>query len=479
MLRAGVDLGGTKIQTVIVDPLNRRLGEDRRPTPTKGGPDGVVDAIAESVRAAASNAGVELSEIVGVGIGSPGQIDVEAGTVANAGNLPRWTDPFPLAGALTKRLGISTALGNDVQVAVNAEVRLGAGRHYNSLLGVFCGTGVGGGVVIGNEIWLGKGAAGEIGHVVVEAEGGPPCSCGKTGCMEAYAGRAAMETEARRLKKSGKKTALFKIMKKKKRTRVTSGVWAKALKKDDKVTKKLINRAVWALGQGIGSSVNLLDVDAVIIGGGLGIRLGQPFVNDIESAMTSRLLKPANPPRVVLAELGDYGGALGAALLVEEIAAAEQVPELAASMPEPATVIAPPEEARASAPGSDAADAAVEAPAAKVAARRIAPAKKAPAPTKKAPATISPAKRTVVTQANPAASTPAAKAPAAKSPARKAPAKKAAAGSGVAGTRKAATSPAPKAGAPSRTRKAAAKPPARKVTPVRPQPDPSPPTTPS
>ena len=318
MLRAGVYLGGTKIQAVIVDDLNRVLGADRRPTPIVGTPADVTTSMAESVYAAALDAGVEVSDITGFGVGGPGQIDVDAGTLSNAGNLPGWMISYPLVEELSSRLGgVRVALGNDVQVAVNAEVKLGAGRDYDSLIGVFCGTGVGGGVVIDNELWIGRGAAGEIGHVCVQTKKGAKCNCGRRGCMEAYAGRAAMEQQARKWHKLGQPTRLFKIMEEKGKPRLASGVWDAALKQNDWMAKRLIDRAVWALGSGIASSVNLLDVQAVIIGGGLGIRLGQPFVDQIREAMIPHLLKSQTPPAVLLAELGDLGGALGAALLIQ------------------------------------------------------------------------------------------------------------------------------------------------------------------
>ncbi|MEI6452515.1 MAG: ROK family protein [Actinomycetes bacterium] len=318
MLRAGVDLGGTKIQVVISDPLNRVLGAFRRPTPRTGGPPAVTEAIAAAIRQAAADGRVDLADVTGIGVGAPGHIDAQAGTVANAGNLPDWMITYPLSRELSARLRLPVALGNDVQVAVNAEVRLGAGRPYHSMIGVFCGTGVGGGVVIDDELWLGRGAAGELGHICVQTEGGAPCPCGRRGCMEAYAGRAAMEIQARRWRALGKPTQLFDIMAARQRERLTSGVWYRAMKRKDPMAKKLLKRAVWALGSAIGSTVNALDVEAVIIGGGLGLRLGQPFVDSIRDAMIPHLVAPQNPPAVLLAELGDLGGAIGAALLVTE-----------------------------------------------------------------------------------------------------------------------------------------------------------------
>ena len=142
------------------------------------------------------------------------------------------------------------------------------------MLGVWWGTGVGGGLILDGKQWLGRGAAGEIGHVVVK-RGGARCTCGRKGCMEAYAGRLAMEIDARKEVKKGAKTDLFKIMEEHDRDRLTSGIWERALKQGDDLATTLIDRAVKALGVGIASSVNLIDPEAVIIGGGLGVRLGE------------------------------------------------------------------------------------------------------------------------------------------------------------------------------------------------------------
>jgi glucokinase len=312
-LRGGIDLGGTKIQAVVVDDGSTVLGQARHPTPTSGGPEDVAAAMAATLREAATAAGLEPSELVGVGVGSPGAVDADAGTVAQARNLPGWDDAFPLAAVLHEVLGTRVALGNDVQVATVAEVALGAGRDVRSLLGVFWGTGVGGGIVLDGLPWLGRGAAGEIGHMVVK-RGGARCPCGRRGCLEAYAGRAAMEARARRRQRNGAETALFSIMEQHGRTRLTSGIWSRALAHGDPLAHALIDRAVAALGAGIASAVNLLDVEAVVIGGGLGLRLGQSYVDRIAAAMQPHLFGE-EPPAIRLAALGDLGGAIGAALL--------------------------------------------------------------------------------------------------------------------------------------------------------------------
>jgi glucokinase len=311
----GIDLGGTKIQAAIVDDEHSVLGSARRPTPTEGGPSDVAAEMQSALRDAAKAAEVETAALAGVGVGSPGTID--DGTVTSARNLPDWEGSFPLASTLEGGFGCRVVVGNDVQVATDAEFKLGAGRLYKSLLGVFWGTGVGGGLILDGRPWTGRGGAGEIGHVVVEIDGAL-CSCGRRGCMEAYAGRAAMERHVRRLhEEKGRKTDLFKLMKEHDHTRLTSGIWARALAREDKLATQTLDRAVRALGAGIASVVNVLDVEGVIIGGGLGIRLGHPYAERITQAMQPHLFADSRPPHVHVAALGDLGGAIGAALQVE------------------------------------------------------------------------------------------------------------------------------------------------------------------
>jgi glucokinase len=315
--RGGIDLGGTKIQAAIVTPKGEVTGDARRPTPTSGGPEDVAREMAEALSEAADAAGVQTASLAGIGVGSPGDVDEDTGEVSGARNLPGWKGSFALAETLSDTLGAPVRIGNDVDVATMAEFKLGAGEPYRSLLGVFWGTGVGGGLILDGKRWLGRGAAGEIGHMVVVI-GGARCPCGRRGCMEAYAGRAAMEAKARRDHADGVKTDLFKIMRKRGHDRLTSSIWERALEDGDDLAKKLIDRAVKALGAGIASAVNLLDVEAVIIGGGLGVRLGEPYLERIRKQMAKHLFVDERPPATHIAALGDFGGAIGASLLFDE-----------------------------------------------------------------------------------------------------------------------------------------------------------------
>jgi glucokinase len=315
--RGGIDLGGTKVQTVVVDADNKVLGQARHPTPETGGPEAVAREIIVTMREAADQAGVKTTDLAGVGVGSPGDADEKTGVVSDARNLPDWIGPFPLGERLSADLGVPVRVGNDVTVAVQGEFELGAAKEFDTILGVWWGTGVGGCLILNGKPWLGRGAAAEIGHVVVKI-GGARCTCGRKGCMEAYAGRMAMEIKARKEVKRGAKTDLFKIMEERGRDRLTSGIWERALKHGDDLATRLMDRAVKALGAGVASCVNVIDPEAVIIGGGLGVRMGEKYVRRIAARMHPHLFVDDRPPEIRLAALGDQGGAIGAALLVDE-----------------------------------------------------------------------------------------------------------------------------------------------------------------
>jgi glucokinase len=309
---AGVDLGGTKIQTVVLRD-GEVAGNARAETPRTGEAADVIDAIARTVREALAAAGG--GELEGVGIGSPGDVNAEAGVVTLAANVPGFGGRVELGRRVSEQLDrVPVVLGNDVNVAVLGTWQRGAGRPYKNLLGVWAGTGVGGGLVLDGRLYTGRGAAGEFGHMVVRT-GGLRCGCGRRGCVEAYAGRASMERQANRLLKRGHSTRLFKIMEQRGRDRLTSGVFAKALDGGDAMAKKLIQQAAWALGLAIASAQNLLDLEAVVISGGLGDRLGQPFADRIVGYMTPHLFVPDEPPAIIGTGLGELSGAVGAAVL--------------------------------------------------------------------------------------------------------------------------------------------------------------------
>jgi glucokinase len=303
----GIDLGGTKIQGVAMDG-ETVVADKKLQTPSSGGAD-VARAIASCVAAMGSPP-------ERIGIGAPGVIDRARGAVLRAPNL-QIDASVPLTELVADAAGIDRAdvvLDNDVNVATIAETRLGAAVGARDVLCVFVGTGVGGGLVLDGELRRGpRGLTGEIGHAVVR-EGGRRCGCGGLGHLEAYAGRRCLEAEARRLHEAGRPTKLVEIAGD---GRMKSSVFEKAVDAGDDVARELLDEAVVALGAALASAVALIDLELIVVGGGLAGRLGAPFVTAVEGAVKQRHFVPTLPVRVVPAALGDLGGAVGAALLAQ------------------------------------------------------------------------------------------------------------------------------------------------------------------
>jgi glucokinase len=314
-LTVGVDVGGTKIQAVAVRDGDV-AGAHRITTPRQGA-DELVSAIGDAIAEALELAGAGSDPLAGIGVGVPGAVDADAGTVANANNVPglEGDEPAPLAAMVSRATGgVPVRLENDARAAILGEWRRGAGRPYRNLLGVWVGTGVGGGLVLNGELQEGRGAAGEIGHTTVKP-GGRMCSDGRRGHLEAYAGRGRMEVRARNLVKSGRSTILFELMEKKGRTRLSSGVVVDALERHDRVARELVDDAAWALGIALASAQNLLSLEAIVLGGGLGDRLGPSFIERVSAEMQPQLFAPDLAPALLPTELRDLSGAVGAAVV--------------------------------------------------------------------------------------------------------------------------------------------------------------------
>jgi glucokinase len=316
MTTVGVDLGGTNVYAVVLDG-EQVLGRAKLKTPVTGDRADVVAVIGAAVKDAIAAAdGVKGKHIDAVGIGTPGVV-IE-GTVGGAANVPGFVERFSLTEAVGEATGFPVHVTNDVTAAAIGEHRLGAGRGVDHLLAVFVGTGVGGGLILdGRPYEGGSGGAGEFGHIVVR-QGGATAPGSPRGSVEAYAGRRAMELAAQRARTAGTPTILFDVMEEKGKPRVTSGVLKEAYDRGDLLVADLLDDAIEALGAGIASAVNLLDVDRVVLGGGLADRFGPRFLARVDAAMRPNLF--LFPPRVELvgAALGDEGGAIGAALLAAE-----------------------------------------------------------------------------------------------------------------------------------------------------------------
>ncbi len=311
----GVDLGGTSLRAVVVDRQNKILAVVKTPTKVSGKPGPLIAEIAEAVKDAVKMAGVKTHEIAAVSVGAPGSVDRVRGIVHEAPNLG-WRE-VPLGKELKRLLGRPVMVENDVNAGVVGEHALGAARGAEEVVGIFVGTGIGGGVISRGKLYEGsRGAAGEIGHIVLQV-GGPRCPCGRRGCVEALASRTAMERDVREAIRAGAKSVVLEIMKERNRKRMTSSVIARALKKNDRVMHKVLKRAQHYLGELVANIVNLLDPEVVVLGGGLVERLGESYVGPVRRIAYKNFLRreDAREVKVVAGALGDDAGALGAVVL--------------------------------------------------------------------------------------------------------------------------------------------------------------------
>lgn len=311
----GIDLGGTKILAGVVDAHGKIIGQAKRATKPEGGAESVVNRMAKTVREAIKAAGLEVGDIAAVCSCAPGTIDADRGVVRFAPNLQNWEN-VPLAGLLGDALKLPAFIENDVNLGTLGEHVLGAGQGISSLVGIFVGTGIGGGLVLNGELWGGwRGGAGEVGHTVVLAEG-PVCGCGSRGCVEALASRTAIERDIWAGIKAGRASLIPEIMRRDDRDRLTSGALAEAYEKGDPLVREVIGRAQFYLGVLVGNLVNIIDPQMVIIGGGVAEALGAAYLDPIRPVAYQYFInkRGAEDVAIVPAKLGDNAALLGAAV---------------------------------------------------------------------------------------------------------------------------------------------------------------------
>ncbi len=314
-LMLGIDLGGTKILAAVVDEQGRILGAAKRKTRAESGVDEVIERIASAAKKAVKQAGVDLSMIEAIGIGAPGVADHNTGVLEFAPNLPDWTN-VPVGPRLQKMLGVPVFLENDVNVGTFGEAAAGAGRSYGSVVGVFPGTGIGGGIVLDGRLWRGaRNAAAELGHMVLMIDG-PTCGCGRRGCIEALASRTAIERDIWGEIRGGQRSIITELVEPGE-VDIRSSVLSAALDARDPVVTTIMERAAYHLGVFTGSVVNAIDPDCVIYGGGLIEACGDFLMPIIREHTYRHLLRPVEPEHlpILVAELGDSAAVVGSALL--------------------------------------------------------------------------------------------------------------------------------------------------------------------
>ena len=312
----GIDLGGTKVMAAALDEQGQILSRARAKTRAWRGDEEVFSTIAQTARQAVEQAGLDSASLAAIGIGAPGPVDPATGYIIEAANMKM--KDFPLGPRLSKEFGCPVVVENDVNAGVYGELKAGAARGAKYVLGVFVGTGIGGGIIIDGAMYRGASYnAGEVGHVVVEL-GGPRCGCGNRGCMEALASRTAMTRDIRKAIKGGKKSSVAKLLKKDTDT-LSGGDLKKAYEAGDELVVRIAHRAAKVIGIGLGGLVNALAPEMIVMGGGVIEAMGEEFVKRIDRSMRKIAFDVSvKDLKIVRAELGDDAGVIGAAMLARE-----------------------------------------------------------------------------------------------------------------------------------------------------------------
>ncbi len=315
----GVDLGGTKILTGAVNKKGKLVSHYKTPTYSEQGPEQVISRINKAIKKAIKEANLKKKDIDAIGIGAPGQIDTNKGVVIKAQNLKDWVN-INLKKEVENAFNIKTFINNDVNMGTIGEFVKGAGKKSKNGIAIFIGTGIGGGIVINNELYKGAGGyAGELGHVIIDINSNKMCSCGNRGCFEVLASRTALSENIVNEIKQGRKSIVTKLCENFTK-HVKSKVISKAYEQNDLLTHEMIEKECFYIGVALANYINVFNPDTIVLGGGLMEAMGHellPKINryTLEFAFTTSYKNC----KIKVAALGDYSAIIGAAIYAKEM----------------------------------------------------------------------------------------------------------------------------------------------------------------
>ena len=307
----GIDLGGTFIKCALLDRELAIKAELQSPTPADRGADGVIETMAADTERLIRQAGLSRESIAGVGVGSPGPLDLDAGVVIGMPNIPGFEN-VPLRDRLAQRLDLPTVLENDANAAALGEFLVGGGRDVNHMVLLTLGTGIGGGIVIDGRLARGAhGIGAELGHMIVEP-GGEQCGCGQRGCLERYASAAYLAQYARRLiEQDGRDSALAGVLED--NGDITAKDVQAARHAGDALAEEVWDRAIRFLAIGCVNICRILDPDRFVLGGGMA-KAGDDLMGPLRRHYRREHWRLAEPKTALaLARLGNNAGVIGAA----------------------------------------------------------------------------------------------------------------------------------------------------------------------
>ena len=311
----GVDLGGTKMRAVAYDGKFTPKGRRRKRTKGHEGAEAGVARLIGTIESALEDAGVAPQQLAGIGVGCPSPIDMRGGRILHAVNLG-WID-VPLQAELEQAFDCPVAVLNDVDAGLYGEHRFGAAVGAQGVLGIFPGTGIGGGYVRHGEIHTGvQRSCMEIGHIQVDP-GGPRCGCGRRGCLESVASRLAISAEIAKAAYRGEAPHVMKNVGAD-ITKIRSAAIEAAIAQGDTVVESIVRRAARWIGIAVANFVHLMGPDRIVLGGGLVESMPDLFVNEVQQAADERVMTPYQGTfKVEAAQLGDNASVQGAAAWVQ------------------------------------------------------------------------------------------------------------------------------------------------------------------
>jgi glucokinase len=306
-----LDIGGTMIRLALISSEGRILAGEHHLTTAEEGPTLVIERILSAMKEILKSHRVDLSQLHSISIATAGVIDTDNGVITSSPNLPGWVN-IPLRDTVEAEYGISTFLLNDANAAALGEHEFGAGKGSANLFYITVSTGIGGGIIVDNNLYSGtSGGAGEIGHMTIDVNG-PVCKCGSNGCLEILASGTAVAREAITRIKNGEKSSL--ATNSSGIENITAKDVGQAAREGDSLALAVISRAAYYLGVGLANVVNVLNPDVIIVGGGLS-KLGDLLLEPAIKTVQERAFQlPAQAVRIVPSQLGDDAGVVGAAV---------------------------------------------------------------------------------------------------------------------------------------------------------------------
>ena len=311
----GVDIGGTKVAAGLVNGEGDILARTRTPMLTTGAPSNGLAAVSTAIRGLFTDAASQ-NQIAAIGICAPGPLNPKTGVIINPPNLPIWHN-YPLAEEMRRVYNVPVRDDNDANAAALAEAKWGAGRGYRNIFYATVGTGIGTGIILNGRIFHGKtGAAAEGGHLGIDYNG-PLCNCGKRGCIETLAAGPAIARRTRHKLEQNPKSVLWEMAGGDIQA-VSSEMVGRAHALNDPAAKEVMRETLDLLGYWLGSIIDLLEPDAIVIGGGVSSLLA-PFLDEIRERWRGACINPRPLDiTLLLAHYGEGAGIAGAAALVDE-----------------------------------------------------------------------------------------------------------------------------------------------------------------